>query len=56
METDHFYIFYVDKEGRNTHDRTCGTEERAREVVAELKKIHPDAFYTLNELPKQFYY
>lgn len=52
----HYYVFYLDEQGLTTYERTCGDEDRAKQRVQELRKIHPDAFYTVDELPKEYYY
>ena len=55
MKKDHFYVFYKNA-GDNVYERTCGSKERAEERVAELKKIHSDAEYFLNNIPKNYKY
>lgn len=56
LEINHFYVFYVDKEGDNVYERTCGEERAAQKRVEELKKYHPDGFYLKNELPEKYFY
>jgi len=52
----HYYVFYIDSKGDNMYDRTCGSEDKAKEVILKLKKSHPDAFYTVDKLPTEYYY
>ena len=53
---DHFYVFYTNFQGHNCYERTCGTEEAAKERVVLLKKTYPDAVYFHNDIPKDFKY
>lgn len=49
----HYYTYFV-REGRLHYERTTGTEDRAEERCAEIRKWKDvdDAFWTLNKVIK----
>jgi len=51
-----YNIFYKDKNDITVYERTCGTEERAKERVEELKVYYPDAFYMIDKFPEKYFY
>jgi hypothetical protein len=55
-EINHFYVFYVTKEGDNMYERTTGDEQSAIQRVDDLMKSHPNALFTKNELPEGYFY
>jgi|WetSurMetagenome_2_1015567.scaffolds.fasta_scaffold807633_2 hypothetical protein len=48
----HYYVYYQANDGRWVYERTCGTEEAAKNRVVELKTLHnrKDATYTIDTL------
>lgn len=49
----HYYVFYTNK-SNNFYERTCGTQESAEERVKELKKMHENATYFEENIPKGY--
>lgn len=53
---DNYYVYYY-KDGRYTYERTCGTEQSAKDRVKTLiERGYSHATYTINNIIKDAYY